>query len=105
MADISFLNEPHSGKLPAYLRLKPKAANTTSERILSVNPPGSTRVVLDNQKECTFDGVFGETITQIELYKNLVFPLVQNTVEGEDSLFFTIGATGSGKVSFTKKLL
>lgn len=96
----SFLADGSSGKLPVYLRLKPKGASVTSERILTVNPPGSTRIVLDNNKECTFDGIFGETTTQIELYKSIIFPLVQNTIEGHDSLFFTMGATGSGKVSF-----
>lgn len=87
----------HTGKIPVYLRLKPRSANCTTERVLYVDPPGSSKVLLNN-KEYTFDGIFGETTTQIDLYKSAVFPLVKNVIEGHDSLFFTMGASGSGKV-------
>lgn len=98
----SFSIEGTSNKVPVYLRLKPKGAGVTSDRILTVSPPGSSRIVLENNKECSFDGIFGETTTQIDLYKNVVFPLVENTINGSDSLFFTMGATGSGKVRCCK---
>lgn len=85
-------------KIPVYLRLKPRSAQCTTGRVLSIEPPGSSTAVLGN-KEFKFDGVYGETVTQVDLYKSAVFPLVKNVIEGQDSLFFTMGASGSGKVS------
>lgn len=86
------------GKLPVYLRLKPRSAQCTTERVLTIDPPASSKAILNN-KEYTFDKIYGETISQIDLYKSAVFPLVKNVIEGHDSLFFTMGASGSGKVS------
>lgn len=87
------------GKIPVYLRLKPRSANCTTDRVLTVEPAGSSNAVLAN-KEYKFDRIYGETISQIDLYKSAVFPLVKNVIEGHDSLFFTMGASGSGKVCF-----
>lgn len=90
------------GKIPVYLRLKPRGPQCTTERVLIVSPPGSTKAVLGN-RDYRFDGIFGETTSQIELYKSSVFPLVKNFIGGDDSLFFTMGASGSGKVGQYKR--
>lgn len=95
--------QKHPGKLPVYLRMKPRSAKCTTERVLSVDPPGSSKAILNN-REYAFDGIFGETTSQIELYKSAVFPLVKNVIEGHDSLFFTMGASGSGKVSVSNAI-
>lgn len=85
------------GKLPVFLRLKPKSLKATpADKVLKVDPPGSSRVVMGN-KEYTFDEIFDEKVTQMELYKKAVFPQVKNVLEGHDSLLFTMGASGSGK--------
>jgi hypothetical protein len=85
------------GKLPVFLRLKPKSLKaTTADRVLKIDPPESSRVVMGN-KEYSFDQIFDENVTQIELYKRALFPQVENVLEGHDSLLFTMGASGSGK--------
>lgn len=98
-ANTSFVMDESAGKIPVCLRLKPKAAGVTTERILKVSPPGSNKIILSDNKQSTFSKIFGETTTQLDLYKEAVLPLVKNTIEGHDSLFFTMGASGSGKVS------
>lgn len=85
-----------SGKIPVFLRLKPKGNRPLSDRKLVADPPGSSRVVMGD-RVYKFDGIFGETISQIDLYKSTVFPLVKNVIQGHDSLFFAMGASGSGK--------
>lgn len=94
-----FFADGSTGKLPVCLRLKPKSPeNTESDRILSISSTDSNKIILRDNKESTFSRVFDETTTQLELYKEIVFPLVKNTLNGNDSLFFTMGSSGSGKV-------
>lgn len=94
----SFITDGTAGKLPVCLRLKPKSPNSTAECILAVSPSAPNRIILKDNKESTFSRVFDESTTQLELYKETVFPLVKNTLDGHDSLFFTMGSSGSGKV-------
>uniref|UniRef100_A0A060TE17 Kinesin-like protein n=1 Tax=Blastobotrys adeninivorans TaxID=409370 RepID=A0A060TE17_BLAAD len=94
--------------LPVYLRVKPKPAGTVKEPFLTIGPAGkdTTQVQVDppkgsrikNPETFTFNGVFREACSQIDTYRSAVFPLVENVIqENRDSLFFTMGASGSGK--------
>lgn len=95
----SSVSDGSTEKLPVYLRLKPKSpSNTESDRILSISPTASNKIILRDNKESTFSKVFDESTTQLDLYKDVVFPLTKNTIDGHDSLFFTMGSSGSGKV-------
>lgn len=96
-------------KLPVYLRIKPKTAEGTfPEQFLSILP-GSTQVLVDPpkgsrilaQETFSFSGVYDESTTQLKLYTETVFPLVENVIRGNDSLFFAMGASGSGKTHTT----
>lgn len=90
-------------KLPVYLRLRPKSTNATSQFLEHI--PGESRVVTDPPKDSrykaretfSFSGIYGESALQQDVYKGLVFPLVENFLHGRDSLLFTMGASGSGK--------
>lgn len=87
------------GKLLVCLRLKPRALNDDTEPILAIDSSSSNKIILRDNKESTFSKVFQESTTQLELYEDAVFPLVENTLGGHDALFFTMGSSGSGKVS------
>lgn len=90
-------NQKSGGKLPVFLRLKPKSVKATAaDRVLKIDLPESSRVVMGN-KEYNFDQIFDEDVTQIDLYKKALFHQIENVLEGHDSLFFTMGASGSGK--------
>lgn len=91
--------------LPVYLRVKPKGASTEKEsylRILhgtnevEVDPPKGS--VMKKGEKFSFSGVFKESCSQVDVYKGAVLPLVENVlVNQRDSLFFTMGSSGSGK--------
>lgn len=92
-------------KLPVYLRLKPKKVKADgSDQFISI-VPGNTQVVVEppkggraaSKETFSFSGVYDPTTTQLKLYQATVFPLVENVLRGNDSLFFTMGASGSGK--------
>lgn len=48
-------------------------------------------------KQCVFDGVFDEKSTQIEVYKRVVSPLIQQVLDGYNCTVFAYGLTGTGK--------
>lgn len=99
-------------KLPVYLRLKPKSSNSSNEAFLRLktdSKPGdipSHQVIVDPPKDSrykaeeifSFNGLFRETSTQVDVYQGAVKPIVEHVVQGTgDGLFFAIGASGSGK--------
>lgn len=97
-------DEVHKTVLPVYLRLKPKTAGSQSESFLTtlpgniqvqVEPPKGSRY--KTEETFSFTGVFRETCGQLDIFKGVVRPLVENVLHGHDSLFFTMGASGSGK--------
>uniref|UniRef100_A0A915L0W3 Kinesin motor domain-containing protein n=1 Tax=Romanomermis culicivorax TaxID=13658 RepID=A0A915L0W3_ROMCU len=51
-------------------------------------------------KSFTFDGAYGEDSTTESIYSDIVFPLVENVMEGYNGTIFAYGQTGAGK-SFT----
>lgn len=47
--------------------------------------------------QTSFSKVFGDDTTQKEVFNVVALPLVTNLINGENSLLFTYGVTGSGK--------
>lgn len=47
-------------------------------------------------KQCVFDGVFDERSCQIEVYKRVVSPLIQQVLDGYNCTVFAYGQTGTG---------
>lgn len=47
-------------------------------------------------KSCMFDGVFDEKSCQIEVYKRVVSPLIQQVLDGYNCTVFAYGQTGTG---------
>lgn len=46
-------------------------------------------------KQCLFDGVFDEKSCQIEVYKRVVSPLIQQVLDGYNCTVFCYGQTGN----------
>ncbi|KAK3104146.1 hypothetical protein FSP39_024813, partial [Pinctada imbricata] len=59
--------------------------------------PSSNQLVLGKDRGFTFDNVLNSKISQEEVYKNCVEPLVQSIFEGYNATVFAYGQTGSGK--------
>ncbi|CAN6647593.1 hypothetical protein TRVA0_022S01574 [Trichomonascus vanleenenianus] len=98
--------ESNDTELPVFLRLKPKPSYAGDEQPYLKVIPGTPSIKIDPPKGSRyksedvfhFSGIFREPSTQLDVYKSAVFPLVQSTLtDGEDSIFFTMGASGSGK--------
>ncbi|CEF59819.1 Kinesin, motor domain and P-loop containing nucleoside triphosphate hydrolase domain-containing protein [Strongyloides ratti] len=51
----------------------------------------------DSVKTFTFDGVYYTDSTAEQVYNDIVYPLVENVVEGYNGTVFAYGQTGSGK--------
>uniref|UniRef100_A0A1I7XL60 Kinesin-like protein n=1 Tax=Heterorhabditis bacteriophora TaxID=37862 RepID=A0A1I7XL60_HETBA len=61
---------------------------------------GSGQVTLLSEgppKEFTFDGAFYMDSTGEQIYNDIVFPLVENVIEGYNGTVFAYGQTGAGK--------
>lgn len=89
-----------------YCRLRPmqfskdvSCIRVTSNTTLVITPPASAVNIRSNSKEIetTFTRVFKPDVTQQEVFKVVALPLVENLVQGRNSLLFTYGVTGSGK--------
>lgn len=50
-----------------------------------------------NTKRYTFDRVFGPRAKQIDLYSNVVKPVIEEVLTGYNCTIFAYGQTGSGK--------
>lgn len=48
-------------------------------------------------KKFTFDRVFGPDSKQIDVYKTVVSPLIQEVLQGYNCTVFAYGQTGTGK--------
>lgn len=55
------------------------------------------RELLVKDKKYTFDRVFKPNSSQIEVYSNVVAPMIQDVVAGYNCTVFAYGQTGSGK--------
>lgn len=63
---------------------------------VEVDPPKGS--VMKKEEKFSFSGVFKESCSQVDVYRGSVLPLVENVlVNQRDSLFFTMGSSGSGK--------
>eukprot|EP00818_Percolomonas_sp_WS_P005293 CAMPEP_0117439294 /NCGR_PEP_ID=MMETSP0759-20121206/2492_1 /TAXON_ID=63605 /ORGANISM="Percolomonas cosmopolitus, Strain WS" /LENGTH=690 /DNA_ID=CAMNT_0005231007 /DNA_START=2534 /DNA_END=4606 /DNA_ORIENTATION=- len=51
----------------------------------------------DNQKMFTFDAVYDEDSTQLEVYKHTALPIVDSVLDGYNGTVFAYGQTGAGK--------
>ncbi|KAK5966041.1 Kinesin motor domain-containing protein, partial [Trichostrongylus colubriformis] len=62
--------------------------------------PGSAQVTLTSDgppKVFTFDGAYYMDSTGEQIYNDIVYPLVENVIEGYNGTVFAYGQTGSGK--------
>lgn len=87
-------DESKAKKIPVYLRLKP---GNSGEQVLFTTGDDENKVRLHG-KDYTFNKVLdSNSKSQHDVYTETVLPLVQNVLDGHDSLLFTMGSSGSGK--------
>ena len=56
-------------------------------------------------KQFTFDHVFGEQSTQVQVYNTVCAPVVQSCLDGYNGTVFCFGQTGAGKVRAVSALM
>jgi hypothetical protein len=88
-------------------RSSQKCAVAVDERIIVFDPAPSAstagrHIPVHGNKRAksipyTFDWVFDESATQIEVYEHTVRPLLDGVLDGYNATVFAYGATGSGK--------
>uniref|UniRef100_A0A3B4ARQ9 Kinesin motor domain-containing protein n=1 Tax=Periophthalmus magnuspinnatus TaxID=409849 RepID=A0A3B4ARQ9_9GOBI len=59
--------------------------------------PGSSQVMLGQQRTFSFHHAFGPEASQDEVYKECVRPLLDTLLDGYNATVFCYGQTGSGK--------
>jgi hypothetical protein len=59
--------------------------------------PGEPQIIYGKDKAFTYDYVFGEESTQLEVFDNCVSPLLEYAFKGFNSTIIAYGQTGSGK--------
>ncbi|XP_035735794.1 kinesin-like protein KIF23 isoform X1 [Vespa mandarinia] len=89
-----------------YCRIRPMLNSTdiscmkiASSTTIIVTPPETAINFRNVSKviQTSFSKVFGHDATQKEVFNIVALPLVTNLINGENSLLFTYGVTGSGK--------
>ncbi|XP_015179777.1 PREDICTED: kinesin-like protein KIF23 isoform X2 [Polistes dominula] len=89
-----------------YCRIRPMLNSTdiscmkiASSTTIIVTPPETAINFRNVSKviQTSFSRVFGDDTTQKEIFNTVALPLVTNLINGENSLLFTYGVTGSGK--------
>ncbi|OLY82067.1 Kinesin-like protein KIF21B [Smittium mucronatum] len=81
------------------LRVKPisKAESDKGERSCINIIPGTNQISIGTDRSFTFDYVFSDKSTQIDIYDKSVKPLVEQFLNGYNSTIMAYGQTGSGK--------
>ncbi|CCH44353.1 Kinesin-like protein [Wickerhamomyces ciferrii] len=84
--------------IPHYLRLKPRGDTPEAkEAPYLIESQDETHVKFKETAAANkFTKVFNET-SQLDLYKETLQDLTLDTIEGKDSVFFTLGPSNSGK--------
>lgn len=90
-----------------YCRLRPMQFPTDiscmkaiSDSTIVITPPESAtnfRSTTCKEIQTTFTRVFHSDVPQREVFNIVALPLVENLIQGRNSLLFTYGVTGSGK--------
>ncbi|XP_043465366.1 kinesin-like protein KIF23 [Leptopilina heterotoma] len=90
-----------------YCRLRPMQfpTDTSCMKVISdptivITPPESAanfRLTTCKEIQTTFTRVFNSEVPQREVFNMVALPLVENLIQGRNSLLFTYGVTGSGK--------
>ena len=62
--------------------------------VIEITNPSS-----EDAKQFTFDHVFGDQSTQVQVYNTVCAPVVNSCLEGYNGTIFCFGQTGAGKVS------
>ncbi|XP_031832640.1 kinesin-like protein KIF23 isoform X2 [Nomia melanderi] len=103
---LKFHNEACKEPVKVFCRLKPIAdpndlscMKIISDTTLVITPPESaTNIRTANRViQTSFSHVFGPNASQKEVFDMVALPLVENLINGTNSLIFTYGVTGSGK--------
>ncbi|CAH1104663.1 unnamed protein product [Psylliodes chrysocephalus] len=79
------------------VRIRPISRQEEDQNVKNIVKCHTHREMFLKEKKYTFDRVFKPTASQIELYMNVVAPLIQDVVEGYNCTAFAYGQTGTGK--------
>ncbi|XP_017759887.1 PREDICTED: kinesin-like protein KIF23 [Eufriesea mexicana] len=99
-------NETSKEPVKVFCRLRPMSHSNDvscikiiSNTSLVITPPESITNARNINKaiQTCFSHVFGPNTSQKEVFNIIALPLVENLVNGKNSLLFTYGVTGSGK--------
>ncbi|CAH1184025.1 unnamed protein product [Phaedon cochleariae] len=79
------------------VRIRPLTKQEEDQNVKNILKSHTPRELLMKDKKYTFDRVFKPNASQIELYMNVVSPLIQDVVAGYNCTVFAYGQTGTGK--------
>ncbi|RLU25689.1 hypothetical protein DMN91_001846 [Ooceraea biroi] len=104
MNDTRSLKKEKNQHIQVFVRVRPINNNEKVGKSFSaVELPSNKEVVIHERpqdkhsKKFTFDKVFGPTSKQIDVYKAVVSPLLEEVLAGYNCTVFAYGQTGTGK--------
>jgi len=94
----------HSQNIQSFVRVRPVNSQEKQARAFNcVDVAGTREVVIKEskhdrlEKKFTFDRAFGPNSKQIDVYKSVVAPLIEEVMLGYNCTVFAYGQTGTGK--------
>ncbi|XP_015784568.1 kinesin-like protein KLP2 [Tetranychus urticae] len=84
-----------SQNIKVYIRCRPLKESETRNDQLTVKKEKKEVILKD--KTFLFDNVFGEDSSQIEIYRAVLSPLIDQVLDGFNCTVFAYGQTGTGK--------
>ncbi|CAH1990244.1 unnamed protein product [Acanthoscelides obtectus] len=79
------------------VRVRPITHNEEEQNVKNIVKCLTHKEILMKEKKYSFDRVFKPTASQIELYINVVAPLIKDVISGYNCTVFAYGQTGTGK--------
>ncbi|KAG5898201.1 hypothetical protein JTB14_005581 [Gonioctena quinquepunctata] len=79
------------------VRIRPLTKQEEDQNVKSILKWPTPKEIFMKDKKYSFDRVFKPSASQIELYLNVVSPLVQDVAAGYNCTVFAYGQTGTGK--------
>lgn len=79
------------------VRIRPLSKQEDEQNVKSIVTSHTHRELILKDKKYNFERVFKPSATQMELYINVIAPMIRDVVEGYNCTAFAYGQTGTGK--------
>ncbi|XP_056631662.1 kinesin-like protein KIF11-A isoform X1 [Diorhabda sublineata] len=90
-------SQQRSQNVEVVVRIRPLSKQEEEQKVKSIVTSHTHRELILKDKKYSFERVFKPSATQIELYVNVIAPMILDVVDGYNCTAFAYGQTGTGK--------